>query len=76
MHYVHEAHAQGKRILIEGANATMLAPFAYLQLVWSMLLGLFLFQTVPDRWILIGAGMIVLSGLYTAHRERVRGAVR
>ena len=60
----------------ERANATMLAPFAYLQLVWSMLLGLFLFQTVPDRWILIGAGMIVLSGLYTAHRERVRGAVR
>jgi hypothetical protein len=27
---------------------------------------------VPDRWTILGAGFIVASGLYTAHRERMR----
>jgi hypothetical protein len=27
---------------------------------------------VPDAWTIVGASFIVASGLYTAHRERVR----
>jgi hypothetical protein len=30
------------------------------------------FGEVPDVWTVTGAGFIVASGLYTAHRERVR----
>jgi drug/metabolite transporter (DMT)-like permease len=54
------------------APASVLAPFSYLQLLHSALFGLLLFATLPDRWTLIGAAVIAASGLYTAHRERVR----
>ncbi len=54
------------------APASMLAPFFYGQLVWSGIAGFFVFGNVPDAWTLIGAAIIVASGLYTAHRERLR----
>lgn len=56
-------------------SASRLAPFAYLQLVWAVLLGYQMFGTIPDRWVFGGAVLIALSGLYTAHRERVRAAL-
>lgn len=58
------------------APASVLAPFAYSQLLSSALLGFFAFGAVPDRWALLGAGVIAASGLYTAHRERVRARER
>ena len=54
------------------APASLLAPFFYGQLIWSAALGLAVFGNLPDRWTLAGAAIIVASGLYTAHRERVR----
>jgi drug/metabolite transporter (DMT)-like permease len=54
------------------ADASVLAPFSYTQLLWVSLLGFFVFGEIPDRWTIVGAGFIVASGLYTAHRERVR----
>ncbi len=53
------------------ASASVLAPFFYSQLVWSALLGLLVFGSVPDPWTLAGTGVIIASGLYTAHRERL-----
>lgn len=54
------------------ADASVLAPFSYTQLVWVSLLGFLVFGEVPDIWTVTGAAFIVASGLYTAHRERVR----
>ena len=54
------------------AGASVLAPFSYLQLLWVTLLGFLIFAEVPDAWTVAGAAVIVASGLYTAHRERVR----
>jgi len=53
------------------ANASVLAPFSYTQLVWSSLAGFLLFSMVPDLMTLAGAAVIIASGLYTAHRERI-----
>ena len=52
-------------------RASVLAPVSYSQLVWSGLLGVFVFGTIPDSWTLVGAAIIMASGIYTAHRERV-----
>ena len=41
-------------------------------LLWVSILGFLIFGEVPDVWTVIGAAIIVASGLYTAHRERVR----
>ena len=54
------------------ADASVLAPFSYTQLLWVSLLGFLVFGEVPDIWTVTGAVFIVGSGLYTAHRERVR----
>ena len=52
--------------------AAVISPFSYGQLVGATIFGLILFDHFPDRWTLIGAGIIIASGLYIAHRERVR----
>jgi drug/metabolite transporter (DMT)-like permease len=54
------------------ADASVLAPFSYTQLLWVSILGFLVFGEVPDIWTVTGAVFIVASGLYTAHRERVR----
>src|SRR6478735_856661 len=54
------------------ADASVLAPFSYTQLLWVSVLGFLIFGEVPDVWTVTGAVFIVASGLYTAHRERVR----
>ncbi len=54
------------------ADASVLAPFSYTQLLWVSILGFVVFGEVPDVWTVTGAVFVVGSGLYTAHRERVR----
>lgn len=54
------------------ADASLLAPFSYLQLLWASIFGYLLFAVLPDAWTLAGAIIIAMSGLYTAHRERIR----
>jgi drug/metabolite transporter (DMT)-like permease len=54
------------------ADASVLAPFTYSQLVYATLFGYFIFGDIPDRWTFVGASFIIASGLYTAHRERIR----
>jgi drug/metabolite transporter (DMT)-like permease len=54
------------------ADASVLAPFSYTQLLWVSILGFLVFGESPDIWTVTGAVFIVASGLYTAHRERVR----
>ncbi|MGD9920212.1 MAG: DMT family transporter [Pseudorhodoplanes sp.] len=55
------------------APASVLAPFMYTQLVWASGFGFFVFGDVPNHWTLAGAAIVVASGLYLLHRERVRG---
>jgi drug/metabolite transporter (DMT)-like permease len=55
------------------APASVLAPFMYTQLVWATGFGYFVFGDVPNRWTLAGAAVVIASGLYLLHRERVRG---
>jgi drug/metabolite transporter (DMT)-like permease len=54
------------------ADASVLAPFQYTQLLWVSILGFIIFGELPDIWTVTGAIFIVASGLYTAHRERIR----
>lgn len=49
-----------------------IAPFRYSNLVWALLLGLFVFGEVPDAYMLTGAVIVVGTGLYAFHRERLR----
>jgi drug/metabolite transporter (DMT)-like permease len=53
------------------APAPLLAPLEYTGLAWGMLFDWLIWLTVPGSRMLAGAGVIVASGLYVIHRERV-----
>jgi drug/metabolite transporter (DMT)-like permease len=53
------------------ANASLLVPMHYTQLVWVMLLGYVVFDDFPDAWSLVGMAIIVVSGLYLDNRQRL-----
>jgi drug/metabolite transporter (DMT)-like permease len=50
-------------------EASIVAPFAYLGIVFATFWGVVLYDQWPDRWTVIGALVIVGAGLYVWHRE-------
>jgi drug/metabolite transporter (DMT)-like permease len=52
-------------------EASLLAPFTYAQILSSGLLGFVVLGAVPGAMTLAGMAVILLSGVYTLHRERV-----
>lgn len=54
------------------APASALSPFFYMQLLFATVVGFVVFGSVPDRWTVIGGGIVIASGLYLLYRERVR----
>lgn len=53
------------------APASMLAPFGYSQIVVATAIGYVLFGNFPDAWTILGAALIIASGLYVAYREAI-----
>lgn len=54
-------------------DISAVAPFRYTALVWAILLGFLMFGDVPDLPMIIGATIVVGTGLYTLYREQVVG---
>ena len=53
------------------------APFRYTAMVWALILGLLMFGEIPDMPTITGTVIIILTGLYSLHRERsVRRSVQ
>ncbi|MBT5413019.1 MAG: DMT family transporter, partial [Rhodospirillaceae bacterium] len=53
------------------APASLLSPFNYPQIFSGALTGYLLFGHLPDFWSMIGIAVIMASGLYVYHRERL-----
>lgn len=54
-------------------EASMLAPLEYTALIWSIMFDFWLFDLTPVLAVLIGAGIVIGSNLYIAHREHQLG---
>ena len=52
-------------------EASLVAPLEYTALAWGVVLDVALWGVLPDAITWVGAGIIVLSGLYLLRRERV-----
>ncbi|MEC7763584.1 MAG: DMT family transporter [Pseudomonadota bacterium] len=66
--------ALGQLFLIQAvrfAEASAIAPFSYIGLLIAAFWGAVIFQEIPDLATWIGGAIIVASGLYIWHRERV-----
>ena len=54
-------------------DISFVAPFRYTALVWALGLGYLLLGEIPDAAMILGASLVVLSGLYALYRERRAG---
>lgn len=55
------------------AEAAMVAPMQYSQIIWAAIFGYLLFDEVIDGPTILGAGIIITSGLYIVMREALGG---
>lgn len=58
---------------MRSGEISFVAPFRYTALVWAILLGMIIFGEVPDAAMILGASIVVASGIYTLYRERNAG---
>lgn len=66
------AGALGHYLLVQAfhsAEASMLAPFTYSQVVAAIVWGFVVFGDVPSIWTAMGATLIIGSGIYVWYRE-------
>lgn len=54
----------------EQTEASMIAPFVYTELLWSIAAGAIFFSELPGIGMLIGAAVIMGSGLFILYREQ------
>jgi len=55
---------------LDYAEAGAVQPYSYTLLVWAAVMGWLAFGDVPDEWTILGAAVVVASGLYTWHHDR------
>lgn len=53
-----------------GGNAGIISSFRYSRMIFALFVGFIMFAEVPDAQTLIGAAIIMASGIYTLWRER------
>ncbi|NNC76959.1 MAG: DMT family transporter [Woeseiaceae bacterium] len=51
------------------ASPAVLSPFEYTALVGGAVAGYLFWNEVPDRWVIVGAAVIIASGVFVAFRE-------
>jgi drug/metabolite transporter (DMT)-like permease len=52
------------------ASAGTVAPFSYMSMIYSLLIGYFFFSEIPETIVLMGAALVVGAGLFVIYRER------
>jgi len=58
------------------APASVVAPFEYASMVFSILIGYFVFSEIPTPQMLVGAGLIIAAGVIIILREAQLGLER
>ena len=56
------------------AQAVVVSPLQYTLLIWVTIFGFFIWGILPDVWTFLGAGVIIATGLYSLHRERLKNS--
>jgi len=71
--------AAGHYLMIETfrfAEAKIVAPFRYTGIVWATILGFIIWGQLPDKFGVLGVFIIIASGLYILHRQRLLSDIK
>lgn len=52
------------------AAVSVVMPFRYSRIIFLLVIGVILFEERPDTWTIMGAGLIIVSGVYMMWREK------
>jgi drug/metabolite transporter (DMT)-like permease len=55
---------------LRSGEVAAVAPFRYAGIVWAILIGLLIWNQLPDAVSLAGISILVSAGLYTLYREQ------
>jgi drug/metabolite transporter (DMT)-like permease len=55
---------------MRSGETSVVMPFRYTRLIFSLIIGFFIFHERPDIWTYFGAAIVIVSGVYTVLRER------
>ncbi|NRB02902.1 MAG: DMT family transporter [Rhodobacteraceae bacterium] len=58
------------------ADATIVAPMQYSQILWASAYGMFFFSETPGTLTIVGTGIIIASGIYIVLREALGGTTQ
>lgn len=60
----------------QSAEASLIAPFEYTSMIWVVLIGYTVFGEIPAIEVLLGASIVICSGIFVIYRERQLGLKR
>ncbi len=60
----------GLSLAFQKTDSAAITPLLYSEMIWAILFGILIFGDYPDLWMLVGAAIIILSGVYLVQRER------
>ena len=52
------------------SNTATVIPMQYSQIIWGTIIGYLFFAEIPDKWTIVGAIIIVFSGIYLIYNEK------
>ncbi|MEM7694770.1 MAG: DMT family transporter [Pseudomonadota bacterium] len=58
------------------AEASLIAPFEYTSMLWVLAVGYFVFAELPTPAVMVGASIVIASGIFVILRERRLGLTR
>ena len=56
----------------QNAEASRLAPFEYVMIIWVTIISYLVWDEVPDAPTMLGIAIIISSGIYVLQREKIR----
>jgi drug/metabolite transporter (DMT)-like permease len=60
---------------MEYAEASLLAPLGYTEMINAVLAGWYFFGNFPDGWTFVGVAVLIACAIYISYRERVKSII-
>ena len=60
---------------LERAEASLLAPLSYTEMIMAVIGGWYFFGDFPDGWTFVGVAVLIFCAIYISYRERVKNVI-
>lgn len=61
---------------MENAEASLLAPLGYTEMINAVLAGWYFFGNFPDGWTIVGVAVLIACAIYISYREQVKTVIQ